>query len=273
VGGTVCRITSVFALTLGFDLPEHFLDLEDQRAGFVLLVAFLCTFLFIRTSARVIRSQKVSWWPGSVTTESGLHLHHLVWGIVLILFSGFLSFVTADSSPWNEILAAAFGIGAGLTLDEFALWVYLRDVYWTEEGRSSFDAVVVAFVIGGLIVVGLSPFDVPGDTSSVMTLAIAVGVDVTLAGLTALKGKPVLAIVGIFVPPVSVVGAIRLASPRSPWARRFYAEGGRRMERSKERWDRIEKRRRWIGDVIAGTPTQELAGASKGGDRGGGFPG
>jgi hypothetical protein len=75
-----------------------------------------------------------------------------VWGIVLILLSGFLNFVLAPSSPGSEILAALFGIGAGLTLDEFALWVHLEDVYWSKEGRSSIDAVVVAALLGGLIV-------------------------------------------------------------------------------------------------------------------------
>ena len=59
--------------------------IPGRRAGFVLLAAFLATFLFIRTSARLMRSPQVPWWPGSVTTESGLHLHHLVWGIVLLL--------------------------------------------------------------------------------------------------------------------------------------------------------------------------------------------
>jgi hypothetical protein len=52
--------------------------------------------------------------------------------------SGFLEF--APSSPWLEILSAIFGVGAGLTLDEFALWVDLKDVYWAEEGRASLDA-------------------------------------------------------------------------------------------------------------------------------------
>jgi hypothetical protein len=225
----------------------------------VLLTAFLCTFLFIRTSARLMRSPRVPWWPGSVTTDSGLHLHHLVWGIVLMMFSGFLSFVVKDVSFWTDVFAAVFGIGMGLTLDEFALWIYLRDVYWAEEGRSSLDAVVIALLIGGLIVLGLSPFDVHDNTSSVTTLAVAVGTDVVLAGIAALKGKPLLAITGIFVPFVSLAGAIRLASPRSPWARRFYAADSRRMQRSKARWARIEARRRRIGDLIAGTPSPELA--------------
>ena len=64
---------------------------EPERASAVLvLVAFLVTFAFIRTSARLMRSPKVPWWPGSVTTESGLHIHHLVWGIWLMIISGFL---------------------------------------------------------------------------------------------------------------------------------------------------------------------------------------
>src|SRR5436305_12889856 len=117
------------ALTFRIQLETNFLDVPGQRAGFVVLAAFLGTFLFIRSSARLIRSPKVPWWPGSVTTESGLHLHHLVWGIVLLLMSGLLEFATAPDSPWNEILAGLFGVGAGLTLDEFALWIYLRDVY------------------------------------------------------------------------------------------------------------------------------------------------
>lgn len=72
------------AIGLGFDLPTRFLDKPGQRAGFVVLAAFLVSFLFIRTSARLMRSPRVPWWPGSVSTSSGLHLHHLVWGIVLL---------------------------------------------------------------------------------------------------------------------------------------------------------------------------------------------
>ena len=117
-------------ITIRFDLPARFLDDRGERTGFVLLAAFLLAFLFIRTSSRLIRSPRVPWWPGSVTTGSGLHLHHLVWGIILLLTTGFLGFTLNPDSPWNEILAAGFGVGAGFTLDEFALWVYLRDVYW-----------------------------------------------------------------------------------------------------------------------------------------------
>jgi hypothetical protein len=236
------------------DAPARFLDVHGQRAGFVLLASFLLAFLFIRTSARMNRSPRFAWWPGSVTTESGLHLHHLVWGIVLVLLAGFVNFATQPASPWSELLAAAFGIGAGFTLDEFALWVYLRDVYWSDEGRSSFDAVVVATLIGGLIVLGFAPFDLSGDGTSVGSWAVVVLADVLLGTLTILKGKPLSGLVGLFVPFVSLAGAIRLGAPRSWWARRRYPPGSRKLARSQERWRRIEARRRRVANAIAGAP-------------------
>ncbi|HZE14556.1 MAG TPA: hypothetical protein VE197_01955, partial [Mycobacterium sp.] len=187
------------AIVVKFDLPHGFLDVSGPQAGFVLLAAFLVSFLFIRTSARLMRSPKVPWWPGSVKTTSGLHLHHLVWGIVLLLLTGFLGFATHPAGLWNDILAAGFGIGAGLTLDEFALWIHLRDVYWEEEGRASFDAVVVAALLGGLIVLGVSPFDLPNDGASVAAVAVAVLVAVVLSSLAILKGKLLMGLVGIFI--------------------------------------------------------------------------
>jgi hypothetical protein len=242
------------AIRITFELPADFLDRPTQRAGFVLLGAFLLSFLFIRTSARLMRSPKVPWWPGSVTTGGGLHLHHLVWGIILVLLCGFLAFVLPRSSPRTEILAALFGVGAGLTMDEFALWIHLRDVYWTEEGRLSVMAAVIAFVIGGLIVLGFAPFDLENNDASVHTLLLAVGLDVLLATMAIVKGKPLLGLIGLFVPFVSLAGAVRLAAPRSPWARRFYKPDGRRLARAEARWARRDARRRRLSDVIAGAP-------------------
>jgi hypothetical protein len=241
-------------ITLRLDLSTRFLDVPEQRAGFVLLIAFHCSFLFIRTSARLMRSPRVPWWPGSVTTGGGLHLHHLVWGIVLLLVAGFLSFVTKQESPRSEIIAAFFGIGAGLTLDEFALWIHLRDVYWAQEGRSSFDAVVVAAVLGGLIVTGTGPFDLKHNSASIETLALVVVIDLALSMLAILKGKPMMGLVGIFIPFVSLVGAVRLASPQSHWARRRYRPGSKKLARSEARWERIRARRKRIIDAVLGPP-------------------
>jgi hypothetical protein len=247
------------AITFRLDVPARFLDVRGQRDGFVLLAAFLLSFLFIRTSARMNRSPRFAWWPGSVTTGGGLHLHHLVWGIVLVLLTGFVNFATQPASPWSEILAAGFGIGAGFTLDEFALWIYLRDVYWTEEGRSSFDAVVVAALIGALIVLGFAPFDLAHDQTSVGSWAVVVLADVLLGMVAILKGKPLIGLVGVFVPFVSLAGAIRLGAPHSWWGRRRYAADGRKLARSQERWRRIEARRRWIANTVAGAPGVPVA--------------
>src|ERR671921_372986 len=194
---------------------ESFLGADAERAGLILLAAMLLAFLFIRTSARLMRSPRVPWWPGSVTTEGGLHVHHLVFGIVLMLLAGFV-LALQPGSPWLEVVAAAFGIGAGLTLDEYALWLHLEDVYWAEEGRRSVDAVIVAAVVGGLLLMGFLPFSrESGDAAMVLS-----------------------AVAGMLVPLVGIVAAIRLAKPASPWARKRYQPGSPKLERARTRYAR-----------------------------------
>jgi hypothetical protein len=248
----------VGTIRLQFQLPTHFLDTRAQRDGFILLGAFLLSFLFIRTSARLMRSPKVPWWPGSVKTSSGLHIHHLVWGIVLLLLCGFIGLSLAPKSPWGEIVAAGFGIGAGLTLDEFALWVHLEDVYWSEEGRSSIDAVVIAALIGGMIVLGLAPFDTSNSSPSV-SLLLVVGIDVLVCVIAIGKGRRLLGMIGVFIPPVAWWGALRLASPSSPWARRRYAVCSKKLARSRARFARAAARQRRLSDLIGGAPSDGQA--------------
>jgi hypothetical protein len=223
-----------------------------QKAGFVLLAAFLLSFLFIRTSARMIRAQ-VSWWPGNVETGSGLHIHHLVWGIFSLMISGFLAFALHPGEPWAELLAAWFGIGMGLTLDEFAMWLRLEDVYWSEEGRDSVDAVVLALVFGGLVTIGLSPFDARGFNSD-LVVAVLVALTLPLCLITILKGKLVTGVVGVFVPLVALAGAIRLAKPGSSWARRRYREGSAKLRRAQARAARRDRRLARARNAVAGTP-------------------
>src|SRR5918997_7187035 len=146
--------------------------LASTRAGIALLGSMLVAFLFIRTSARLMRSPKVPWWPGSVQTGGGLHVHHLVFGIVLMLLSGFV-LALQPGSPWFELTAAAFGIGAGLTLDEYALWLHLEDVYWAEAGRRSVDAVIVAAIVGGLLLMGFLPFSTDSGAPTIIISVLA----------------------------------------------------------------------------------------------------
>jgi hypothetical protein len=210
----------------------------------------LVSFLFIRTSARLMRSPKVPWWPGSVTTEGGLHVHHLVFGIVLMLATGF-ALALQPASPWTEIFAAGFGIGAGLTLDEYALWLHLEDVYWAEEGRRSVDAVVIAALLGGLLLMGFLPFSTDdGALPIVLTMVVVLA----LSAVAILKGKIVMGVAGVLFPIVSLIGAIRLAKPGSFWAERRYEPGSRKLARASKRYVRHTKRYQRFQDRVAGAP-------------------
>jgi hypothetical protein len=197
-----------------------------------------------------MRSPKVPWWPGSVKTEGGLHVHHLVFGIVLLLAMGF-ALALQPPSPWLEIFAAGFGIGAGLTLDEYALWLHLEDVYWAEEGRRSVDAVVIAALLGGLLLMGFLPFSTDdGALPIVLTMLIVLA----LSAVAILKGKIVMGVAGVLFPVVGLVGALRLAKPDSFWARRRYEPGSRKLARATARYARHTRRYQRFQDRIAGAP-------------------
>jgi hypothetical protein len=212
-------------------------DAADPGRGtaFLVLAAFLLSFAFIRTSARLIRNPSVTWWPGNVET-GGLHIHHLVWGISLVLISGFLNFASDLGSPWWHVAAVAFGIGAGLAIDEFALWLYLRDVYWSDQGRRSIDAVMIATAFAVLVVLGTKPFGLD-EPESVLGTALIVLQAVVLSAIAFLKGRFVMGVVSLFVPFWGIVAAVRLAKPGSPWARwRYRGRRAGRMKRAKERF-------------------------------------
>jgi hypothetical protein len=216
-----------------------------------LLAGFLGSFLFIRTSARLMRSPKVTWWPGSVKSGD-LHIHHLVWGIILLLLCGFLGFATEARTPWTQILAVLFGIGAGFTLDEFALWLRLEDVYWSEQGRQSVQAVMIATVFALFIVIGAVPF--PEGSLGVVVPIVIIDVVVTVVLLA--KGKYFLALIGLFMPFVGWVGAIRVARPNSRWARRRYANKPKKQAKALKRGTRWDRRRVRFENLIAGAPDQ-----------------
>jgi hypothetical protein len=209
----------------------------DRQPEFLFFVAFLITFGFIRTSAHLIRAQ-VSWWPGNVEV-GGTHIHHLVWGILLLLIAGYLGVVIAPPSPWHEIFTVLFGVGTGLTLDEFALWLNLKDVYWSEQGRRSIDAVIVAATFTGMVLVGFTAWvDVATAVEgAVFAFVGAFGVfTILLVGVNLAKEKFGVALIGLFVPPVGLVGAFRLAKPHSLWAR-FYSE--RKRTRARARFEEL----------------------------------
>src|SRR5215218_2334447 len=151
------------------NLGEH-----HEQGIFLVLVGLIGSFAFIRMSTRIIRSESVSWWPGNIESETGLHLHHLVFGIVTMMLAGSLGFVADGRSPYTEICALGFGIGVGLTIDEFALWVHLEDVYWEREGRSSVDATVIVGALMLLVVLGVSPVALDSSSTEALITSIVV---------------------------------------------------------------------------------------------------
>jgi hypothetical protein len=194
-----------------------------RQAAFLFFVAFLLSFGLIRTSAHMIRAQ-VKWWPGNVEV-GGTHIHHLVWGILLLLIFGYVGVAVYPDSPWREIVAVLFGLGAGLTLDEFALWLNLSDVYWSEKGRRSIDAVIVAGCVSGMVLVGFSAWVEVADQVADGVFAVAGFFGITaiaLALVNAAKEKFGMAAAGLLIPPVGLVGAVRLGKPGSLWAKLFY---------------------------------------------------
>jgi hypothetical protein len=239
--------------------------LETGRSGVLfMLISFVITFAITRGVTRHIRSKP----KAEGEDEKGLvgdihiggvHVHHQVWGILLILVAAALEFFYQPDSPWVEVLGATFGAGAALTLDEFALWVHLDDVYWSTEGRKSIDAVIIAACIGVAMLLGSSPFGV--DDAAVErdglwgATAIVVGVWI-LAILTVLKGKLTFGLVGLFIPVFSLVGAFRLAKPDSVWARRRYRKRPKKMARAVARFEgKRRERMERFRDLIGGAPT------------------
>jgi hypothetical protein len=240
---------------------EHIYNLvvadEGRQRAFVCLAAMLLSFFLIRTSARMTRA--FTWWPGGVETEGGMHLHHFVWGIFLMLGSGFAGLGLHLSYPWGGIVAAVFGIGAGLTLDEFALWTRMEDVYWSNEGRSSLEAVAIVGMVGLLVVIGVRPFSLEnGESADAVSLTI--GLNLLVSMIAFLKGRIVLGVIGLFILPVGLFAAIRVAHPSSPWARRRYPAGSSRLERAEHRFGdptRLGPRLRLrLANAVGGRPSE-----------------
>jgi hypothetical protein len=253
-------------MTTASILSNFWGNLEDhhEQAVFLVLVGFIGSFAFIRMSTRIIRSESISWWPGNVESESGIHLHHLVFGIVTMMAAGTLGFVSDGRTPYTEICALLFGVGVGLTIDEFALWVHLEDVYWAEEGRSSVDATVIAAAAMLLIVLGVSPVVI--DSSSTEALITSILLTIIAFGCVAIcfaKGRVLHGTIGIFVAPVAFYGAGRIGKPRSAWARYRYGERRpKKQARAVERFAperRTERFKEAFRDIVGGKPSEGLA--------------
>ena len=241
------------------DLYTRYIYIPGKQSLFLLLASFILAFLFIRLSTRMIRAQ-VSWWPGNVS-PGGLHIHHVIFGTAFVLISGVGSFSPPGrDTPWREVCACLFGVGAALVLDEFALILHLEDVYWSEEGRASIDAVFLGVAIIGLIILYADPLGVKraDQRASLWAVTLIALVNLGFVLITFLKGKLWTGFLGILVPALAVVGVLRLARPESPWAHRRYESDSRRLRRAQAREARIHVRitriRHRLGDLVGGKP-------------------
>jgi hypothetical protein len=139
---------------LGLLIHQQIPDRPHRRL-FLASVSFFITFLAVRLLVASI-THHVG--PFGYVEMGGRHIHHLVWGIFLLLINGYVELTEADIGAsllavlLSRFVALSYGIGAALTLDEFALWLNLdAAAYWSRQGRESIDAVVL---FGALLAIG-----------------------------------------------------------------------------------------------------------------------
>ena len=156
-----------------------------------------------------------------------------------------------------DVAAAIFGVGVSLTLDEFALWLHLEDVYWTTEGRKSVDAIFCVLAITGALIGGASFLSGHVGTATWWSSVSVLAVSLMLSVICLLKGKVTTGVIGIVISVVAFVGAVRLAKPGSWWATRRYAGRPRRAARAAHRYGPRYQRRWNRLRIVAGAPSQE----------------
>jgi hypothetical protein len=130
---------------------KHFGDRRKERQLFA-TGSFFLTFAGVRVITHAIRAERG---PFKNITPGGRHIHHMTFGIAGLLTVGYLWMLEigiSEERRSSRITAAAYGIGAALTLDEFALWLNLEDLYWAKQGRESIDAVAL---FGSLLVLSV----------------------------------------------------------------------------------------------------------------------
>ncbi|MFI5765203.1 MULTISPECIES: hypothetical protein [unclassified Streptomyces] len=226
------------------------------------LLSFVLSFLVTRMITRMIRAGRG---PFKNVTPGGMHIHHVVPGVVLVIIGGFGAIGSARHSFGAGLSAVIFGLGAGLVLDEFALILHLDDVYWSEQGRKSVEIVVLTAAIVALVLGGFLPFGVNDLTHDERhnrgLVAMNTATNFFLALIALWKGKARTAFFGTVIPFVALIGAIRLARPGSPYAKKFYAN--RPRARAKAQLRAFHHDRRWASprrkfeNFIGGAPDRE----------------
>ncbi len=155
----ICAVAAVMMLVLHLTklglLIHQRIPERPHRRLFLASISFFITFLGVRLLVAFI-THHIG--PFGYVQVGGHHIHHLVWGIFLLLITGYADLTevgigdTSMSILMSRLLSISYGIGAALTLDEFALWLNLDAMaYWSRQGRESIDAIVL---FGALLAMG-----------------------------------------------------------------------------------------------------------------------
>ncbi len=223
-----------------------------------MFIAILVTFLITRTVTRLIRSASGTGAGLGNVRLGGVHVHHQVLGILIIIGTGIVLVSATPHGAALDVAAAIFGVGVSLTLDEFALWLHLQDVYWTTEGRKSVDAIFCVLAVTGVLIGGTSFLSGRVGTATWWSSVSVLAVDLMLSVICLLKGKVTTGVIGIVISVVALVGAVRLAKPGSWWATHRYASRPQRAARAAHRYGpRYQRRWNRLRDLVAGAPSQE----------------
>jgi hypothetical protein len=221
-------------------------------------LAFVVTFVGTRVITRMIRAGRGPFRDN--VGANGTHVHHAVYGIVLLVTGALIAVGAGEESTWRSVAGVLVGAGASLVLDEFALILHLKDVYWSQQGRLSVQMISLTAACLLFALVGVLPFGIDDETRA-NSIANALTTGWILHSVVLLicvaKGKYSTALFGIFVPVLAWVGAIRLARPDSWYAKRRYkeakrAKAERRAAKFDKRWDPVGDR---LANFVAGSPT------------------
>ena len=240
-----------------------------------IFVGILGAFLVTRGITRFIRRRAAlggkQSGPIKDITVGGVHIHHQVFGIVMMFVFGLLMVAINPLDVQLNVFAVGFGIGVGLAFDEFALWLHLDDVYWSQLGRKSIDAVAIVLVLTASTRALLDLLDLSEESASAGDLAwliwLYVLATIVPAIICLLKGKIPTAALAVVYQPIGLIGAFRLGKPDSFWARHFYGPESRRRAWALQRFGadyqaRLDRLRDLVGGFRSrrGGPTDEGAG-------------
>jgi hypothetical protein len=223
-----------------------------------MFIAILATFLITRTVTRLIRSGSGAGAGLGNVRLAGVHVHHQVFGILILIGTGIVLVSATPHGAALDVAAVIFGVGVSLTLDEFALWLHLQDVYWSTAGRKSVDAIFCVLAVTGVLIGGTDFLSGRIGTATWWSSVSVLAVDLILSVICLLKGKVVTGVIGIVINVVALIGALRLAKPESWWATHRYASRPQRAARAAHRYGpRYQQRWNRLRDLVAGAPSQE----------------